>query len=100
MSETENEPTTGATGATGKTNQPAATESASAKNWLGSDQDPDVLLGVPDLGIDKVVLSVKDLVADIDLPARVLDLLDLRVSAHVTFGPVELEIGTCAHRPC
>jgi len=89
MSDTENERSAGATG---KTNRPAATENASAEDWLGSNQDPDVLLSVPDLGVDKITLSVKDLVADIDLQARVLDLLDLRVGAHVALGSVELEI--------
>lgn len=75
-----------------KTNRPAATENATAADWLGSNQDPDVLLSVPDLGVDKITLSVKDLVADVDLSARVLDLLDLRVGAHVSLGSVELEI--------
>lgn len=74
------------------TNRPVATENASAQDWLGSNQDPDVLLSVPDLGVDKITLSVENLVADIDLHAKVLDVVELHVGAHVTLGKVELEI--------
>jgi hypothetical protein len=69
-----------------------ALEDASAEDWLGSNADPDVLLSVPDLTVDKLTLKVKELRADVDLQARVLDLLDLRVGAHVTLGEVDLDI--------
>jgi len=49
-------------------------------------------LSVPDLGVDKITLKVEDLQADVDLHARVLDLVDLHVGAHVTLGSVELDI--------
>lgn len=74
------------------TSHPRATENASAQDWLGANQDPDVMLSVPDLGVDKLTLSVEDLQADIDLHARVLDVVELRVGAHVTLGKVELDI--------
>src|SRR4051794_16307912 len=76
----------------GETNRPPALRSATAQDWLGSNQDPDVLLSVPDLGVDKITLKVEDLQADVDLHARVLDLVDLHVGAHVTLGSVELDI--------
>jgi hypothetical protein len=67
-------------------------EDASVQDWLGSNQDPDVLLCVPDLGVDKITLTVEDLVADVDLHARVLNAVDIHVGAHVTLGKVSLEI--------
>jgi hypothetical protein len=43
------------------TSRPPALEQATAQDWLGSNQDPDVLLSVPDLGVDKITLSVDNL---------------------------------------
>jgi hypothetical protein len=71
-------------------------QDASAEQWLGSNADPDVLLSVPDLSVDKVALQVKELRADIDVQVRVLDILDLRVGAHVTLGEVDLDIENVA----
>jgi hypothetical protein len=67
-------------------------ETASPEQWLGSNDDPDVMLSVPELTVDKITLKVKELRADVDLQARVLDLLDLRVGARVTLGEVDLDI--------
>jgi hypothetical protein len=67
-------------------------QTATPQQWLGSNDDPDVMLSVPDLTIDKLTLKVKELRADVDLQARVLDLLDLRVGARVTLGEVDLDI--------
>ncbi|SDS61866.1 hypothetical protein [Actinopolymorpha singaporensis] len=67
-------------------------EDANAQDWLGSNQDPDVLLSVPDLGVDKITLTVEDLQADVDLHARVLQVVDLHVGAHASLGKVDLEI--------
>jgi hypothetical protein len=67
-------------------------ETASPQQWLGSNNDPDVMLSVPDLSLGKLTLKVKELRADVDLRARVLDLLDLQVGARVTLGEVELDI--------
>lgn len=73
-------------------NRPKAVQDASAEDWLGSNRDPDVLLSVPDLGVDKITLTVDDLHADVDLHARVLDIVELRVGASVNLGKVELDI--------
>jgi hypothetical protein len=71
-------------------------ETASPQQWLGSNDDPDVMLSVPDLSLGKLTLKVNELRADVDLQARVLDLLDLRVGARVTLGDVELDIENVA----
>ncbi|MBE1609269.1 hypothetical protein [Actinopolymorpha pittospori] len=76
----------------GGTNRSPALEDATAQDWLGSNQDPDVLLSVPDLGVDRISLNVEDLEADVDLHARVLDVVELHVGAKVTLGRVDLEI--------
>lgn len=73
-------------------NRPKAVQDASAEDWLGSNRDPDVLLSVPDLGVDKITLTVDDLHADVDLHARVLDIVELHVGASVNLGKVELDI--------
>jgi hypothetical protein len=69
-----------------------AVEAAGPEQWLGSNDDPDVMLSVPELSVDKISLQVKELRADVDLQARVLDILDLRVGARVTLGEVDLDI--------
>lgn len=76
----------------GGTNRSPALENATTQDWLGSNQDPDVLLSVPDLGVDRISLNVEDLEADVDLHARVLDVVELHVGAKVTLGRVDLEI--------
>jgi len=72
--------------------RPRAAQEASAEDWLGSNQNPDVLLSVPDLEVDKINLQVENLHADVDLRARVLDVVDIHVGALVDLGQVELEI--------
>ncbi len=72
--------------------RPRAVQEATAEDWLGSNRDPDVLLSVPDLGVDKIRLTVQDLTAHVNLHAKVLDLLELRVGADVALGSVELDI--------
>jgi hypothetical protein len=65
---------------------------ATAQDWLGSNQDPDVLLAVPNLGVDHIGLNVDNLRAHVELHAKVLDLLELHVGADVSIDKVELEI--------
>ena len=65
---------------------------ATAQDWLGSNQDPDVLLAVPNLGVDHLGLNVDNLRAHVELHAKVLDLLELHVGADVSIDKVELEI--------
>jgi Uncharacterized protein conserved in bacteria (DUF2188) len=74
-------------------NRPRAVQGASAEDWLGSNGDPDVLLSVPDLGVDKIHLQMESLQADVDLRVRVLsDVVDLNVGASVNLGQVEIDI--------
>src|SRR3712207_11514 len=70
----------------------ATTEDAAVHDERGSGRDPDVLLDVPELQVDKVALTVDHLVADVDLRARVANLVDLQVGAHVELGNVELTL--------
>jgi hypothetical protein len=65
---------------------------ADPEMWLGTNGDPDVLLSVPNLGVDRIYLDVQDLNAHLDLHAKVLDLLELHVGADVSIKKVELEI--------
>jgi hypothetical protein len=70
----------------------APLQNASAQDWLGSNQDPDVLLSVPNLGVDHIGLEVDNLRAHVELHAKVLDLLELDVGADVSIDKVELNI--------
>jgi hypothetical protein len=65
---------------------------ASAQDWLGSNQDPDVLLAVPNLGVDHIGIKVDNLRAHVELHAKVLDLLELHVGAQVSVDTVEIDI--------
>ena len=65
---------------------------ATAEQWLGSNNDPDVLLSVPNLGVDHIGLEVDNLRAHVELHAKVLDLLELDVGADVSIDKVELNI--------
>lgn len=65
---------------------------ASAQDWLGSNQDPDVLLAVPNLGVDYIGIKVENIRAHVELHAKVLDLLELHVGAQVSIEEVEIDI--------
>jgi hypothetical protein len=65
---------------------------ATPQDWLGSNTDPDVLLSVPNLGIDRISLKVKNVEAHVELHAKVLDLLELHVGADVGIEEVNLEL--------
>src|ERR687898_571162 len=55
-------------------------------------QDPDVLLDVPVLKIDKIHLKLADLEAHVALKAQVLDLVSLDVGVDVRLGKLEIDI--------
>jgi hypothetical protein len=65
---------------------------ADPQDWLGSNRDPDVMLSVPNLGIDHIGLNVKNVHAHIDLQAQVLDLVKLHVGADIGIEEVDLQI--------
>jgi hypothetical protein len=65
---------------------------ATARDWLGSNADPDVLLSVPHLGVDEITFELRDLRAHVNLDAQVLDLVKLNVGADVSLGEVNLRI--------
>lgn len=70
--------------------QPVA--NAQPEDWLGSNRDPDVMLSVPNVGIDHIGLVVKNVHAHVDLHAKVLDLLELQIGADVGIEEVNLQI--------
>ena len=65
---------------------------ATADDWLGSNDDPDVMLSVPNLGIDHIGIKVDNIRAHVELHAKVLDLLELHVGAQVSIEMVEIDI--------
>jgi hypothetical protein len=65
---------------------------ATARDWLGSNADPDVLLSVPHLGVDEITFELRDLRAHVNLDAQVLDLVKINVGADVSLGEVNLRI--------
>jgi len=65
---------------------------ASPEDWLGSNQDPDVLLSIPNLGVDHIGIKVDNLRAHVELHAKVLDLLEIHVGAQVSVETVEIDI--------
>lgn len=65
---------------------------ASPQDWLGSNQDPDVLLAIPNLGIDHIGIEVDNLKAHVELHAKVLDLLELHVGAQASIEKVDIQI--------
>jgi len=65
---------------------------ATARDWLGSNADPDVLLSVPHLGVDEITFELRDLRAHVNLDAQVLDLVKISVGADVSLGEVNLRI--------
>ena len=65
---------------------------ASPEDWLGSNQDPDVMLSIPNLGVDHIGITVDNLKAHVELHAKVLDLLELHVGAQVSIEKVDINI--------
>jgi len=55
-------------------------------------QDPDVLLDVPVVKVDRIHLKVEELDAQVSLQAKVLDLVELDVGVDVHLGKLEIEI--------
>jgi hypothetical protein len=55
-------------------------------------QDPDVLLAVPVVKVDKIDLEVDDLQAHVALKAKVLDLVNLSVGVDVHLGKLKVDI--------
>lgn len=70
--------------------QPVA--NAEPEDWLGSNRDPDVMLSVPNVGVDHIGLIVRNVHAHVDLHAKVLDLLELQIGADVGIEEVNLQI--------
>jgi hypothetical protein len=54
--------------------------------------DPDVLLDVPVVKVDKIYLKLEDLQAHVALKAQVLDLVSLEVGVDAHLGKVEIDI--------
>jgi hypothetical protein len=55
-------------------------------------QDPDVVLDVPELEVDRITLEVRDLRAHVSILAELADLLNLSVGVDARLDEVKLEI--------
>jgi e3 binding domain len=55
-------------------------------------QDPDILLDVPVVKVDKIYLKVEDLEAHVSVQAQVLDLVSLDVGVDAYLGKLEIDI--------
>jgi 2-oxoacid dehydrogenase-like protein with E3 subunit-binding domain len=55
-------------------------------------QDPDVLLDVPVIKVDKIYLKLADLEAHVAVKAQVLDLVEVDVGVDVHLGKLEIDI--------
>lgn len=67
-------------------------DAATALERRGGDDEPDVLLDVPELRVDEISLEVEDLRARVALQADVLQLLKLHVGVEAELGRVQLTI--------
>jgi hypothetical protein len=67
-------------------------EAGTAVEGGGGDDEPDVLLDVPELRVDEISLEVEDLRARVALQADVLQLLKLHVGVEAELGRVHLTI--------
>jgi hypothetical protein len=66
-----------------------------AVNYLSqvpADQQPDVILDVPNLSVESITLDVQGLEAHVSLNAQLADLLKLNAGADVTLDSVKLDI--------
>ena len=57
-----------------------------------AEQQPDVLLDVPNLSVEEITLEVENVEAKLSLDARVANLVQLRAGADVSIGNVNLTI--------
>jgi hypothetical protein len=67
-------------------------EAGTALEDGGGEDEPDVLLDVPELRVDEISLEVEDLRARVALQADVLQLLKLHVGVEAELGRVQLTI--------
>jgi hypothetical protein len=65
---------------------------ATSDDPAGAGQDPDVLLDVPVVKVDRIHLKVEELDAHVSLNAKVLDLVTLDVGIDAHLGKLEIEI--------
>lgn len=57
-----------------------------------ADQQPDVLLDIPNLSVEEITLEVDNVQANLSLDARVANLVQLKAGADVSIGNVSLSI--------
>jgi e3 binding domain len=65
---------------------------ATSDDPAATGKDPDVLLDVPVVKVDRIHLKVEELDAHVSLQAKVLDLVELDVGIDVHLGKLEIEI--------
>jgi hypothetical protein len=72
--------------------QPATSPAVAILNAAPADQQPDVVLDVPNLSVESITLEVQGLEAHVALDARLANLLKLTAGADVSLESVKLDI--------
>ena len=73
-------------------NRPASSPAVAILNAVPADQQPDVVLDVPNLSVESITLEVQGLEAHVSLDARLSNFLRLTAGADVTLESVKLDI--------
>ena len=74
-------------------NQTRGAQSTALAQQVSSGQDqPDVLLDIPNLSVDEITVDVQNLQVDISLDARLANLLKLTAGAHASVEQVKIQI--------
>jgi hypothetical protein len=72
--------------------QQATSPAVAVLNAVPADQQPDVVLDIPNLSVESITLEVQGLEAHVALDARLADLLKLTAGADVSLESVKLDI--------
>jgi hypothetical protein len=75
-----------------RADQPASSPAVAVLNAVPADQQPDVVLDIPNLSVESITLEVQGLKAHVSLDAQLASLLHLTAGADVSLESVKLDI--------
>jgi hypothetical protein len=75
-----------------RTTAPGTSPAVAILNAVPADQQPDVVLDIPDLSVESITLEVQGLQAHVSLDARLANLLHLTAGADASLESVKLDI--------
>jgi hypothetical protein len=78
--------------ARGRADAPASSPAVAVLNAVPADQQPDVVLDIPNLSIESITLEVQGLKAHVALDAQLANLLHLTAGADASLESVKLDI--------